>query len=330
MRPLTPVPEQLLHLARRQEGLVALEQCRRFGVDHRRAARLVRHGAWRREGVTVFDIDPTAPTDRVRADYFDHVRRRSAVKGLLVFPGSAAVGASALALHGSAGLPRSITPEVAFPGGTRRRARDGVVVRQLSAFRTVPFGSWRIAGLEPALTQALPALTREQAVAVMSDATRRRWIDDAGLARVAQRVRARHGSTIRSWFALVNGDDESPAETEARLSFIDHGVPPDRSQAVFRRNGYRLARCDFAWRLPDGRWLVVEIDGVGPHSTPEALLRDVPRQNRLLGTGQILMLRYRPADNASPGGIGARVSARLHALGWRRPRHPLPPRPVDL
>ncbi|MBL0888944.1 hypothetical protein [Myceligenerans indicum] len=331
MRPLKPVPEGLLHIAVRQEGLVSLKQCKLFGVDHRRAARLVEHKIWRFEGVTVFDTDPTSPSDRVRSDYFSHIRRRSGFKGVLVFPGSAAVGASALALHGVAGLPRSITPEVALPGGPHHRARDGVVVRQFKDFQTVPVGPWRIAGLESALAQALPSLTRGQAVAVMSDAARQRWIDDAGLARVARNVRAGRGSaTIQGWFALVNENDESPAETDARLSFIDHGVPPDLSQVVFRRNGYWLARCDFAWQLRDGRWLVVEIDGVGPHSTPEALIRDAPRQNRLLETGRILLLRYRPADNATPGGIGAQVSAKLRTLGWHPRHHPPPSSPVDL
>jgi hypothetical protein len=63
----------------------------------------------------------------------------------------------------------------------------------------------------------------------------------------------------------------------------------------------------------------VEIDGVGPHSTPEALVKDAPRQNRLLATGKIVMLRFKPADNDQPGGIGAAVAVRLEELGGWTP-----------
>lgn len=297
-----------------------MRQCYAAGVDRRRIHRLVRHGVWRREGDHVIDTDPVPPSTRVRDDYFDHIRRRSAVKGLLVRPGSAAVGAAALALHGVAGLPRHIEPEVSLPRGARHRGRDGVIVRQYGNFETEQYGSWRIAKIEHALAQALPRLSRDDAVAVVSSALNKGLIDQAGLVKVERLLHGRRDAgPALGWLSLANGKDESPAETDARLSCIDHGIPPDRVQVVFHKDGKFLARCDFAWLLPDGRWLVVEIDGVGPHSTPEALVKDAPRQNRLLATGQIVMLRFKPADNDQPGGIGAAVAARLEELGGWTP-----------
>jgi hypothetical protein len=320
MRSLSAVPPAVGDHAARQEGLVSVQQCYAAGVDRRRIHRLVRHGVWRREGDRVIDTDPVPPSTRVRDDYFDHIRRRSAVKGLLARPGTAAVGAAALALHGVAGLPRHIEPEVSFPKGARHRGRDGVIVRQYGNFETVKYGSWRIAKIEHALAQALPRLSRDDAVAVISSALNKKLINEAGLAKVEQLLHGRRDAgPVLGWLSLATSKDESPAETDARLSCIDNGIPPDRVQVVFHKDGRFLARCDLGWHLRDGRWFVVEIDGVGPHSTPEALVNDAPRQNRLLATGKVVMLRFKPADNDQPGGIGAAVAARLEELGGWTP-----------
>jgi hypothetical protein len=95
-------------------------------------------------------------------------------------------------------------------------------------------------------------------------------------------------------------------------------------------DGKVVARVDSIWRLPDGRWLVVEIDGVGPHSSTSALVNDAPRQNRLLASDQIVLLRFKPKDNDRPGGIGARVAKVLTKHGWRPGRYTTPGATLDL
>ena len=332
MRPLSAIPPAVTELAARQEGLLSVQQCQALGLDRRRVRRLVRDGVWRREGKRVIDTDPTPPSTRVRDDYFDHLRRRSAVKGLLVQPGAAAVGAAALALHGVAGLPRQVEPEVSYPRGVRHRGLDGVIVRQYANFRSQQYGSWRIARIEHALAQALPEMSRDHAVAVLSSALNKRKLSHAGLVKVRRLLRRRRNAgPALGWIDLADGNDESPAETFARLSCVDHGVPPDRTQVVFHKDGRFLGRCDLGWLLRDGRWLVVEIDGVGPHSTHEALVRDAPRQNRLLATDRIVLLRFKPADNDQPGGVGAVVASRIAELGGRNPTAAGPvPGPVPL
>jgi hypothetical protein len=233
----------VVDLAARQEGLVSVRQCYAAGVDRRRIHRLVRHGVWRREGDRVIDTNPVPPSTRVRDDYFDHIRRRSAVKGLLARPGTAAVGAAALALHGVAGLPRHIEPEVAFPRGAHHRGRDGVIVRQYGNFETEKYTSWRIAKIEHALAQALPRLSRNAAVAVVSSALNKELINEAGLAKVERLLHGRRDAgQVLGWLSLSNGKDESPAETDTRLSCIDQGIPPDRVQVVFHKDGRFLAR----------------------------------------------------------------------------------------
>ncbi|MFD6139635.1 hypothetical protein [Promicromonospora sp. NPDC060271] len=66
---------------------------------------------------------------------------------------------------------------------------------------------------------------------------------------------------------------------------------------------------------------MVEIDGVGPHSTPRALVQDAARQNQLLASGQVIMLRFKPQDNEQPGGVGGKVATVLASHGWRPGRY---------
>lgn len=110
--------------------------------------------------------------------------------------------------------------------------------------------------------------------------------------------------------------DESTEETFARLSCVDHGVPPDGQQVVIMRGQEFLARADMVYRLPDGRWVVVEIDGIEFHGRPGALAQDSRRQNGLVGTDQVIVLRYAASENNLPGGVGLQVAEQLDRLGW--------------
>lgn len=293
-------------------------QCDAARLGKQRVARLIEQRRWHRVTTAVYDTDPVPPASRRRDDFHDHLRRRAAWIGLLAIEGAIAVGACSLALHRIQGLPVEVQPEIALPGGVYRRGRDGIVVRQYRSFPTSCLGPWRVARIDQALAQAIPGLPRDNAVAVMCNVLQQKYLDPAGLTRVHDLLRGhRDVEHVHGWFDHVDGRDESPAETFARLSCIDNGVPPDATQLVFTQGGRFLARVDLAWVLPDGRWLVVEIDGLGPHGRPEALVKDAARQNRLLGTDRIVMLRFRPADNDKPGGIGAAVATHLRRFGWR-------------
>jgi hypothetical protein len=189
-----------------------------------------------------------------------------------------------------------------------------------------------VARIDHAAAQALPKLPRPSALAVLDDLARRHQFDTARLAGLHELVvRRRRGSAqLLDLFGLVNGRSESPAESFARLSCHDNGVPPDDLQVRFTRDGVVVARVDMGWRLPDGRWLVVEIDGVGPHSTPQALVQDAPRQNQLLASGQVIMLRFKPHDDEQPGGIGQKVATVLASHGWHPGRYTAAGAPIAL
>jgi hypothetical protein len=80
--------------------------------------------------------------------------------------------------------------------------------------------------------------------------------------------------------------------------------------------GDLLGRADLAWGLPDGRWLVLEVDGVAVHESPDALFHDRARQNRLVAGGGVLLLRTTAKELNVPGKVGDQMAAQLRRHGW--------------
>lgn len=321
MRPVRTVPRLLVSAAAAQEGLVGKAQCDAVGVNKDTVALLIRQGRWSRVARGVYDTDPERAERHPGGEWYDHLRRRAAWIGMLAVPDGIATGACALALLGIGGLPADLVPEAARPGGMHAAVSHGIVLRRYRSFADQPYRGRRIAALVPALAQALPYLSRHEAVAVLSDALRAGHLDEGGLQQVRSHLRGRRGAArVHRLLDLADGRDGSTAETHARLSFIDHGVPPDGQQVTFVADGVALARVDFAWRLPDGRYVVVEIDGRAFHSGEAMLADDAARQNGLVATGRVIVLRF-PAARALAGaalGVGAEMAERLTALGWRQ------------
>lgn len=313
------IPEPAARTAHRQAGLLSARQCDDLGVSRQVRRRLVEQMRWQRPGRGVYDTDPVPVEHRRREDFHDHVRRRQTWLALLLYgPQAVATGPCALVLHDVDGLPVDFVAEVALPGGTDRANRCGVAVRQYGSFPMVLLGDRRVARLDHAVAQALPRLPRENMLAVLDDVARRSADREGVLPAIHELVRGRPGAAaVHEVFGLVDGRAESPAESFARLSCIDNGVLPDDIQVRFFVDGKIVARVDLAWWLPDGRWLVVEIDGVGPHSSRSALVHDSPRQNQLLASGRVVLLRFKPSDSRRPGGIGAAVAVVLQKHGWR-------------
>lgn len=318
MRPLKPLPPELAAIASGQEGLISAAQLDGLGVDASWRYRLIHQCRLSRVTRGVFDTDPVPPEQRSRADVMDHLRRRPAWLGLLAGgPGSTAVGVCALALYEVKGLPRTIRSEVVAPDGKWRPPRDGIVFRKLGNLVTAEFGStFRIASVTHALARGVAQMRRDDAVAVMDDLlrTRKATVDDLArahdLARGYRNVEATH-----PWWRLADGRSESPLESAARLACLDAGIPPDALQLVVRdANGTFLGRIDLAWRLPDGTWLLVEIDGAEVHGTPDAVFQDRRRQNSLVSAGGSRLLRFTAKDIRSR--LTTTLSTLLRQTGW--------------
>lgn len=280
-------------MARGQGGLVSAGQCDTYGVTSGRRRRLVALGVWRRLTRGVFDTGVDTGLHP-----YDLRRLRSAWLALLAYPGAAAVGSCALALLGVAGLPPEIAPEAAFPHRSGRVSRDGVLLRQYRRFPCVAVRDRWVAEPAHALAQALPGLGRDHGVSVMDSLLNRRLLTPAGLVRAQRLASNRPGCAVtHPWWDLADGRAESPVETLARLRCVDAGIPPDELQHVVRDDSGRfLGRADLAWRLGDGRWLLVEIDSDAFHTSAEQVRRDAARQNGLLSGGNHILLRFFARD----------------------------------
>ncbi len=331
------LPPELLAVARAQEGLVDVSQCERAGVSRSRIARAAGAGRVTRVLPGVYDLCPTPlldrthDPDRARGDLFEHRRRRAAWRGLLAHgPAAVAVGQTALVLHGVQGLPAAPRIDIARVDRRPRAARQGVALRRFTSpryFETI--GDRLVVPVEHALAQAVPELDRMHAVAAMDSALYQRKVDATGLGRAHDLARGRRGvGKTHEWWDLADTRAESPAETRARLGFLDEGVPPDTLQQVFLGPGPDdRARVDLAWWLGRGRWLICEIDGHDAHSMTKALYRDRARQNNLVDAGHLV---FRFTGREADAGVPARVLApRLRSTGWR-PDQAFPRGPFQL
>ncbi|MEG3615455.1 type IV toxin-antitoxin system AbiEi family antitoxin domain-containing protein [Isoptericola haloaureus] len=314
------VPDRAHRIASRQEGLLSIDQCRSSGVTRQQAARLVAQGRWSRPVRGVYDVGVGGDPAR---DRLDRARRRASLLGPLACPGTVATGVAALVLHGVHGAPPDVRPEVTVPDGSARRGPDPVRVRRLRLRRWSEVDGVACALPEDALAQAVPALPRYRAVAMMDSAGHRGLVSRAGLDRAREKSGDLVGAAARrSWWDECDPRAESPAETWARLGCVDAGVAPDALQLrLVTSSGLVVARVDLAWLLPGDSALLVEIDGRDVHSRLDAVVADRARQNRIAGR-RTLVRRYTGRD-AWDGTVAREVAAVLAAEGWFPQRPPV-------
>ncbi len=117
---------------------------------------------------------------------------------------------------------------------------------------------------------------------------------------------------VRELIGYVDGRAESPTESEARLVFVDGGLPmPELQYSIVDRHG-RLWRVDFAW--PDAM-VVAEYDSVEWHVGREALLHDRLKSARLQECGWTTVPMTIDDIRGDPAGLVTRINALL-----RKPR----------
>jgi hypothetical protein len=312
-RPLPALPQKLLHLATRQQGLLTIAQCDAHGIDRGRRGRLVKAGRLRRVAQGICDTRAEAITARIAAREYDHVRLRKVwLAQLLAGPDAVAVGQAALVAAGVHGIPWDFTPEVAYLDGRYGRSTEHVVIRQVNlGDRHFERNGLRYTAPERALAQAVPTMDRRTAIAVLDSARHLRMVSAAGLIRAREIAAGRRGSVRAApWWDESAEGAESVLSSLARVDCVDAGVPPDELQVkVFAPDGTLLGRGDMGFRLADGRLLVVEIDGAGVHSELVALFRDRSRQNDLVALGGVVMLRFTWKEVREPGTVGRAVRA---------------------
>jgi hypothetical protein len=143
-------------------------------------------------------------------------------------------------------------------------------------------------------------LRRPRALATLDAAMHNKACTAAELIAAIREQKGRRGIVkVRELIVHADGRAESPMESEARLVFIDGGLPkPELQYEIVDRCGV-LWRADFAW--PEAM-LVAEYDSMEWHASPEALKHDRIKTSRLQECGYSVIpividdVRNRPFD----------------------------------
>ncbi|WP_146197097.1 type IV toxin-antitoxin system AbiEi family antitoxin domain-containing protein [Serinibacter arcticus] len=293
------LPAAVVRLATTQHGLLTSSQLAMCGVSVAVAKRRVLTGRWRRPTRGVYDVASSSPL-QLRPDAR---HRRAAALALLAFGGRAtAVGFSALACHGVWGLPVH-SPEVTC--GSARSDRDGLRCREVSLTRSpVQVGAFRCAHPVDALAQALPRCSPRTALGMLDSALHRQVVTEEEVAEVRALLVGRRGAAgLAVVWALVDGRRESPLESWAYYDLDAAGLrPTDIQVRIVDASGVLVARGDIGFRLPDGSWLIVELNGREYHGVA---VRDDTRRNAVVATERARVLDYW-AEHLGVGGTMVR------------------------
>jgi hypothetical protein len=122
-------------------------------------------------------------------------------------------------------------------------------------------------------------LRRPRALATLDAALHAGACTVADLDAAVREQKGRRGIIrVRELLAYADGRAESPMESEARLVFIDGGLPaPELQYEIVDRCG-DLWRVDFAWL---DAMVVAEYESMEWHASPEALRHDRTKTGRL-------------------------------------------------
>lgn len=110
----------------------------------------------------------------------------------------------------------------------------------------------------------------------------------------------------RNVIAFADGRSENGGESKARGYFIEWGFEAPELQVWFQNPVTRASvRVDFLWRLPDGRFIIGELDGREKYINPEmvqgkdmvdTILRERERETNLGLSGNVVVLRFTYAE----------------------------------
>ena len=185
------------------------------------------------------------------------------------------------------------------PGIRMRPSSDVMVHQRLGApLKTI---QGRLA-TAPAWTavEVARTLRRPRALATLDAALHVGACTVVELDAAAREQKGRRGIVrVRELLAHADGRAESPMESEARLVFIDGGLPLPELQYEIVDGCGDLWRADFAW--PDAM-VVAEYESMEWHASPEALKHDRMKTARLQECGWTCVpivvddVRQRPWD----------------------------------
>jgi hypothetical protein len=153
-------------------------------------------------------------------------------------------------------------------------------------------------------------LRRPRALAVLDAALFNKCCKSADLCKAIDKQKGRRGIVkVRELVEYVDGRSESPLESEARLVFIDGGLPmPELQYEIVDKCG-KLWRVDFAW--PQAM-VVAEYESMEWHATPDALRHDRMKVARLQECGWTSIPMVVDDVRRYPLDLVARIAAHLN------------------
>jgi very-short-patch-repair endonuclease len=308
-RPLDHHPD-LAALARAQLGVVRRSQLVALGVTRHHVRSQVEAQRWRSIGPHVVVLH-TGPLTRAQARW---------VAALHAGPRASLAGLTALELHGLRGWPAD-RAHVLVPQGASVPPLPGLVVH--TTRRPVDEDVIRRTGWCPVTTVARSALdaarwdtSARRAAAVVLAVVQQRLTTPRELATCLARLdRVRHGTAIAAAIDDAAGGADSLAEVDVARLVVRAGLPRPRRQVVVDTpEGPR--RVDLVVDLPDGRLLVLEVDGIH-HAEPGVRLADAVKDAAIVAAGhQVLRLPVQGV-RADPGAVLRQLTA-IREMAARR------------
>lgn len=296
----------LAELLARQAGLARRAQLRELGVDRKAIANQVAAGRWRLVAPEVVSVD------NGRLDPEQLLWR-----AVLHAPVGWVAGRSALAVHGLNGYaPRDV--HLLTPRRRRPLPLPGVVVHvsdrgtdlEPRAGSGLPLTSAARATVDASAWEKWPRAAAGLALAVVQQRLAR---PDDIAAELAVAGRVRHRAVLRDALGLFSDGADSVAELDVTRLVRRAGLPePARQVRILGR------RHDLAVLLPDGRTLVIEVDGP-QHVSPEARWADAAHNADLAAAGVVVLRIPTYAARQHPDEVVARLrQIRLTAAAHAR------------
>lgn len=258
-----------------QAGLISRAQLSELGITAARVRAQVDSERWVLRSPQVVSTTTGALT-----------REQTMWLGVLhVGRGALVGGLSAAEVHGLAGWHRDDITVLVPPNLDARMTVPGVrLVRTRRALDDLRSrrGRLPVAQLEPAiLLFAAYERSRRTAEGVLAAAVQQQLTDPATLLSWIERMRPlRRAKHFQGVLAEIAGGAQSVAELDVRRMCRAHRLAPPARQTKRRDSEGRLRFTDCEWPLPDGRVLVLEVDGAF-HMDVEHWEDDISRQRRL-------------------------------------------------
>jgi hypothetical protein len=265
-----------------QDGVVSRAQALRAGWSADAVAHRLRRGRWQVLVPGVLLTVSGAPSDRQRL--------RAAL--LHAGPEAALTGSVACRLHGLERAEGGTTVDVASPSRYARRSWGYVRVRPTTrATYVVLLDGLSAVPAARAVTDACLELTvLDDVRALVAEAVQRRRTTPEALLVELRRAPVRHSRLLRTALAEVAEGARSPAEGRLLQAMRRCRALPAYllNVDVHDRDGRWLARPDIVFHL---QRLIVEVDGMRWHVSPERWVGDLERHTRLEAAGW-RVLRY--------------------------------------